>query len=292
MIYRTTWHGRMGAMASAAGRIGAQMGEVNEQIATGKKINRPSDDPAKIAQLHSVRQAIDNQEVYGDNAGQVEQILNVADTAIRDLHSTLVEARETAIQFANETYTAGQRAEGANIVDNLWEQALNIANTRYEERYIFAGTEYDAEAFDTAGVYQGGSDAPETVVGESLTAQSGFDGSDFFADSSDLFTAMSDLSTAMSADDVPGIRTAMDAIDAALLDVEGAIVELGSEMGRTTDAIELAEHLKVELTGARSNLEDVDVVQAYTKLIQLQTTFEAAMQAASVQRYAGLFSRM
>jgi flagellar hook-associated protein 3 FlgL len=292
MILRSTWHGRMSAMATAAGRIGVELGKVNEQIATGKDINRPSDDPAKIAQLHAIRQELENQTVYTSNAGQTEQLLNVADTAISELHATLVEGREAAMQFANETYTASQRADSAQMVDNLREQALSLANTRYEERYIFAGTQYDAEAYDSTGTYQGGTDAPEVVVGSGITAQTGFDGSDLLTGSSDMFGALSDLSTALTANDIPGIRDAMDALDLALLDVEGAMVEVGGEMRRATDSMDLAENLKVELSGAKANLEEADVIEAYSRLIQLQTNFDAAMQAAAVQQYSGLFALM
>ncbi len=292
MIYRTTWHGRMGAMGTAAGQIGSEIGEVNEQIATGKKINRPSDDAGKIAQLHSVRQALENQDVYADNGGQAEQLLNVADTTINELHSTLVEARETAIQFANETYTSDQRAQAATIVDSLWEQALSLANTRFEDRYIFAGDKYDAEAFDATGTYQGGDEAPETIVGNGLTVQTGLAGNSTLTGSSDMFQALTDLSTALSTDDLAGIRTAMDDIDAALSNVEGAMMEVGGEMRRTIDAVDLAGNLKVELSATKANLEEADVVEAYSRLIRLQTNFDAAMQAAAIQKYNGLFSRI
>jgi len=292
MIHRTTWQARMGAMATAAGRLGTEMGQVNEQIATGKKINRPSDDPAKISQLHSVRQAVANQDIYIDNAGQAEQLHIVADTAMQSLHATLVEARETAIQFSNESYNTDQRGEAATVVDSLWDQALTLVNTRFNERYVFAGTSYDQEAYDSTGTYVGGTDTPETIVGEGLTVATGFDGSATLTASSDMFTALEDLSAALSADDTAGILTAMDGIDAALTDIENATVEVGGEMRRSGDALSLAENMKVELSGTKANLEEADVVEAYSRLIQLQTNFDAAMQAAAVQQYGGLFSRM
>ena len=57
---------------------------------------------ADLSQLHNVRQQLSNQGVYMKNAGQAEQLLNVADSALKDIHATLTEARELAVQYANE----------------------------------------------------------------------------------------------------------------------------------------------------------------------------------------------
>ena len=72
MIYRSTWHGRMDFMSSASNRIGREISQVNERIATGKEINRPSDDPGRISQLHTVREELKNQAMYTKNGGQAE----------------------------------------------------------------------------------------------------------------------------------------------------------------------------------------------------------------------------
>jgi len=292
MIFRTTWHSRMDFMSVASNRIGAEMGKVNEQISTGKKINRPSDDPGLISQLHSVREALSNQEVYSRNGGQAEQLHNVVDVALKDLHLTLSESRELSVQFANEHYNPSQRAEAATEADSLRDRLLTLANTQFADRYVFAGTAYDAQAFDSTGTYQGSTDEPETVVGKDLTVATGFDGSDMLTGSSDMFTALEDLTTALLADDTAGITAAIDQIDDALRDVENAIVSLGGEMGRAGDAVDLSENMSVELTGAKANLEEANVVEAYTRLVQLQTNFEATMAAAAMQRYSGLFSRL
>ena len=83
-MIRTTWHGRMEALKSTATSMGSRVAKLNEEVATGKRINRPSDDPGRISQLHNVRQELANQDVYLKNAGQAEQLLNVADTALKD----------------------------------------------------------------------------------------------------------------------------------------------------------------------------------------------------------------
>ena len=63
-------------------------------------------------------------------------------------------------------------------------------------------------------------------------------------------------------------------------------------MRRSMDATDLASNLEVELTQAKASIEETNVVDAYSKLVQLQTNFDAAMQVASMQRYSGLFTRM
>lgn len=279
-------------MRQTASSMGGRVAELNEQVATGKRINRPSDDPGRISQLHNVRQQLANQDVYQKNSSQAEQLLNVADTSLKDIHATLTEARELAIQFVNETYNADQRGEAANVTDSLFERALSSANVKFNERYIFAGTAYDSPAYDNTGNYDGSTDSPETVVGDGLTVKTGFDGSDLLTVSSDMFGAMDNLKTALNANDTAGIASALDDIDAALTDIEKARVEVGGEMRRSLDASDLASNLAVELTQAKASIEETNVVDAYSKLVQLQTNFDAAMQVASMQRYSGLFTRI
>ena len=282
----------MEALKSTATSMGGRVAKLNEQVATGKRINRPSDDPGRISQLHNVRQELSNQGVYMKNAGQAEQLLNVADSALKDMHSTLTQARELAVQYANEVYHGDQRADASQVVDSLFERALSGANTKFNERYIFAGTAYDSQAYDGTGSYVGSTSDPDTVVGDGLNVKTGFDGSGMLTNSSDMFSALDDLKTALNADDTAGITAAMDEIDAALSDVEKGMVEVGGQMRRTFDAQDLASNLEVELTQAKASIEETDVVDAYSKLMQLQTNFDAAMQVTSMQRYSGLFTRI
>ena len=291
-MIRTTWHGRMEVMRQTASSMGSRVAELNEQVATGKRINRPSDDPGRVSQLHNIRQQLSNQDVYQKNSSQAEQLLNVADTSLRDIHATLTEARELAVQFVNETYNADQRAEAANVTDSLFGRALSSANVRFNERYIFAGTAYDGAAFGDDGTYLGSTDHPETVVGDGLTVKTGFDGSDVLTGSSDMFDALENLKSALNADDTAAIASSLDDIDAALTDLEKARVEVGGEMRRSLDASDLASNLEVELTQAKASIEETNVVDAYSKLVQLQTNFDAAMQVTSMQRYSGLFTRI
>lgn len=282
----------MEALKLTSQSMGSRIAKLNEEVSTGKRINRASDDPGRISQLHNVRQQLNNQGVYMKNATQAEQLLNVADTAIKDLHTTLTETRELAVQFANEVYNADQREDAALVTDSLFERALSLANTQFNERYIFAGTAYDDKAYSTAGVYNGSTDAPETVVGDDLKVKTGFDGSNLLADGSDMFGAITDLKDALNANDTSAIIAALDGIDASLQDVEKGMVEVGGEMRRAMDANGLASNLQVELREAKASIEETDVVDAYSRLVQLQTNFDAAMQVTSMQRYSGLFTRI
>jgi len=282
----------MNALKEASTSMGSRIAKLNEEVSTGKRINRASDDPGRISQLHNVRQQLNNQGVYMKNATQAEQLLNVADTTLKEIHTTLSEARELAVQFANEVYNADQRGEAANVTDTLFERTLSLSNTQFNERHIFAGTAYDDVAFDATGTYQGSTDSPESVVGDDLKVKTGFDGSDLLTDSSDMFVAISNLKTALSIDDTAGIVSALDDIDAALLDVEKGMVEVGGEMRRSIDANSLASNMEVELKQAKASIEETNVVDAYSRLVQLQTNFDAAMQVTSMQRYSGLFTRI
>ena len=202
----------MDALAQSAQSMGSRIAKLNEEVSTGKRINRASDDPGRISQLHNVRQQLNNQGIYKKNATQAEQLLNVADTALKDLHTTLSETRELAVQFANEVYNGDQRAEAATVSQSLFDRALSLVNTQFNERYIFAGTAYDGEAYDSTGTYRGALDSPETIVGDDLKVKTGFAGSGMLTESSDMFGAITSLQDALTADDTDAIIAALDEI--------------------------------------------------------------------------------
>ena len=107
-----------------------------------------------------------------------------------------------------------------------------------------------------------------------------------------MFAALDTLKTALAADDTTAITATLDEIDAALTDVEETMVDVGGEMRRAEDALDLAAHLGTELRQALANVEETSLVDAYSKIMQLQTNFDAAMQVTSMQRYSGLFTRI
>ncbi|WP_028587052.1 flagellar hook-associated protein FlgL [Desulfocurvus vexinensis] len=137
---------------------------LNEQNASEKRINRPSDDPAGTATVLSLRNHLAVLEQYQKNIDMASAALAAADDALGTVSELITSAKELAEQGATGTLSASQREILAEEVRQLMEQMLTQANTEYLGDSIFAGQRTDGSAYvltlaaDVAGPTLAGAD--------------------------------------------------------------------------------------------------------------------------------------
>lgn len=111
-----------------------------QELSTGKSLNVPSDDPTVIAQDLTVRADNTVQTQLGKNFADLGNELTTVDGALSNLTSVLQQARNLAVQGASDTINASQRGDIATQIDQLLSEAIGFANTQYNGKYVFAGT--------------------------------------------------------------------------------------------------------------------------------------------------------
>jgi flagellin-like hook-associated protein FlgL len=147
--------------------------ESQTQISTGVRVSKPSDDPAAaarilrgqrdLADIASTRSAI---ESGGD-------LLSAASANLTDVAGLLSEARATLIQSMNGTLDDGARDVLASQFRGLKEQLMEMANTRFGDRYLYAGTSTTVAPFVQQGqdvVYVGDTLEQQIDIGGGLVA--------------------------------------------------------------------------------------------------------------------------
>jgi flagellar hook-associated protein 3 FlgL len=116
------------------------LNKIQLQIATGKRVLVPSDDPAASKRILDVNELISVQNQYLDNLNMAESRLNVEEAAVDSVISLLQRARELALQGNNGVLDDQSRLNIAAEVDQLQEQLIDIANTTDSNgEYLFAG---------------------------------------------------------------------------------------------------------------------------------------------------------
>jgi flagellar hook-associated protein 3 FlgL len=113
---------------------------IGNQLSTGKQLQNPSDDPARIAQDLTLHTAIDATNQQSTNVQSAVSELTTTDSALSSLTSVIQSARQLAIQGSTDTLTDQQRTAIGNQIDQLLQQAIAVGNTAYAGRYVFAGT--------------------------------------------------------------------------------------------------------------------------------------------------------
>jgi len=129
------------------GNIAEQLKQINEQIASQKRINKPSDDPIGITQALRLKKVLSQIGQYGKNIQHGQSWLSITDSALQTVNGLIVRGKEIANQMATGTYGEDQRSNAAQEVKNIIAQLVQVGNTKLIGRYIFSGYQEDTAAF-------------------------------------------------------------------------------------------------------------------------------------------------
>jgi flagellar hook-associated protein 3 FlgL len=292
-LIRTTYHGRLAAMQRSTSRSAERLSRAQREASTGLSYSRPSDDPGRTSRIQSFQELRKDQEVWQDNAEWTDGILNRADGALSTLADVLGQARVLAVQMSSESFNTDQRIDAAVTAQAFLESALEAGNAQFGDRYIFAGTSYDSEAYDTAGTYQGDTGTPEVRVAEGLSVSSGFDGSALLQGATgDIIAAFTNLVANLTTGSSTSVQSSLDEIEDAVDQLTEAQAVVGGEMRLGMDAMDLAASLDLELSAEVSSLTEVDMAQSYSDLFLYQQSYDAALQLTASTRSSLLFSRI
>jgi len=138
----------------------ARLADIQEQISSGKRILRPSDDPTGAAQILRLDQALSVTDQYQRNAGNALNRLTLEESTLDSVQDSLIRIREIAIQGTNSTIGNDDRKALAQEVRERLNEIVSLANTKdANQEYLFSGykvtTKPFTEAADGTFVYSG-----------------------------------------------------------------------------------------------------------------------------------------
>jgi len=276
----------------------AQMAELRSgiertrtQIATGRRFERGSQDPAAAAQLRSVARREALAKVEGDNAARLGQDLGAAASELEDVTALLQRARELAVAAANTPTGSNGRQVIAFELDQLGQQLFSRANaTSLTGEPLFAG-QSSATAFtrDASGnvTYAGTPASGAVPIAPGTAIERGLPGSEVFEFSlngapTSAFAVLGALSAALqggATDPVAAANGALAGIDAALETTNRAQTILGTRMAWVEQVQEQQAERGIALAERRSRVGDTDVAEAIARLQQSLTALEASQSA-------------
>ncbi len=145
----------------------AQQSQLGNELSTGKRLNKPSDDPTHIAQDLSLRTQIAQGNQTGDNVANLSAELTTVDGALSSVTDVLQKARALAVSGASDAITPAQRQAMATQVDGLLGELVGLGNTQYAGKYVFGGT----AALSQAPVKPGGTPTSSVTFSGNLQSQ-------------------------------------------------------------------------------------------------------------------------
>src|SRR5215470_4198189 len=136
-------------------RAAQRVAQLQEAVSSGKRINHFTDDPINAVRALDLREMESSLDQYGKNIDSGLPFLKENDSVLGDVVDALGRAKELALQMANGSNNAQDRAAAATELQQIYERVVSLANTQLEGRYIFGGFKNDAAPFSSTGAYLG-----------------------------------------------------------------------------------------------------------------------------------------
>jgi len=257
-----------------------RLDELTAQAASGKKVVRPSDEPAAYASIVRRSERLARLDSRQDAVGMARSRLELSEGALAASSNIMLRMREIAIQMADGTYGANDRDAAAQEVTLLREELLSQANAQGADGgYLFAGTATDQEPFDTTGAFLGNGAALQVEYADGRYMDASSSGVEAFNDPAgeDIFSNVDALITALQADDQAGVQASLDTIDAGQRQLVAARGDAGLRLGRLESAQTVTESAIVIGTTQLSDEQDADFAEVAIELSAAQTAYQRAL---------------
>ncbi len=265
----------------------ARLATYQEQLSTGKKLNRISDDVVAARQSLRYRADENASGKYLDNIDKSLAFMGATDTALTEITELFDQAKSIAVQGANGSQDGASRYALSQAVDSYLIRLVDVANTVHDGRFIFGGTATTAEkpfavAADGSRVDYGGNlDAFQVEVGPNSTVAVNQDGYGLFKEEVDVFDAMVQLRDALRDNDAGKIAKLIDTIDVAQRhsnNLQGAMGGRIQRLELSRTQLEAGQVYQKELI---SQAEDADFTETIANLQLTQVALEAGLQSAA-----------
>lgn len=261
------------------------MERYQNQLSTGKKISKPSDDPVTAVRGMFYRSSLNEIEQYKRNSEDGLSWMTATDEALNEVTSVLQRVRELTLQGINGTNGDTDRYAIAQEISQLKEHLGEVANSQLSGKYIFAGTDVKNPPYrENGGVKSFVNENKELLelrVGQTNSVQINVTGMEVFNNDGNggIFNVLDTIVTAFRSDQEP--PTALADLDKQLDHILRERSELGARMNRMELSISRIDGLEVSTTRMLSHEEDVDMTRVIIDLKAQENVQRAALSAGA-----------
>ncbi|HEX8300335.1 flagellar hook-associated protein FlgL [Sphingomonas sp.] len=266
------------------------------QIASGKKVMAPSDDPGAYRQLAGIKRAEAGDQAYAANVETAQGILEQSDDTLGNIEAQLQRATELFTNAGNDTLSPSDRDTIGKELDSIRDTLFALANTRDSRgQPLFGGATGDlpfTKAPDGTITYVSSGEPAGIPIGDQTVIQVGVTGDRAFASgSSDIFAVIAAFTTALgSGGDIrAAASTAAAGTSEALVNVTLAHASVGARGTRLEMVADQLGYAATARDDARSKVEDVDLAATISEFQQTLTVLQATQASFTKLTALSLF---
>lgn len=259
-----------------------------DMMATGKRLSKPSDDPVGVSFAMRYESKLGRNEQYLRNLDTAKSLLESADSTVSKVNDILQRARELAVQGANDTTPLDAKKAIASEMDQLYQEVVHLANTKFNGRYIFNGQRTDITPYTELNAPNENTDTHDIVLAVSdgvnmsanVTGQQIF-GKDMTQETDNLFAVLKQLSTDLNSDNATGVSQTIGLIDSRMDKIQNTWAEIGARQNRLELINNRLTDEKTNLTQLRSQTEDADMAEVIMNFTNQENVQKAALSAGA-----------
>ena len=268
----------MTALQTGMGRLG----RAQEQLSTGRLINRPSDSPTGANAAMRLREELAAGNQYARNASDGLSWLGRADSTLTSMLDGVRRSRDLMLQGAStgSTGTDARRALAAEVTQ-IRESLLSLANTEHLGRPLFGGTTGGGAAYDVAGAFVGDTETVSRTVGAGVGVRVNISGPEAFGAGAHSQFAVLDEAVAALETNPGALGGVLDRLDAVSERMRTALADVGTRYGRVESALTTVDSTTIDTQAALSEVENVDIAKAIVDLQLQEVAYQAALGATA-----------
>ena len=267
--------------------------KAQQQIASQKRINKISDDPIGMGQVLGYRSKIAALEQYKENINRGISQLEFNELTL-DLSSDLVNtARQVAENYSGQDLSLSEKQFAADQIKDLYEQLESLANSKFNNNYVFAGHATNTAPFshdtDYNSTYHGDDGKMRLMIGEDVEITIDADGSRIFQDAANggvnLFDELKNLIDGLENPDPVAGSAQIKATVSPLMEAREQITDQRSGYAPTLYRLQYTDeywdNLKPKVQDALAETEQADIAQTALELKNLEIAYETTLATAA-----------
>ena len=267
-----------------------QMALWQRRVATGKRVEQPSDDPVGSVHALALRDQIGQIDQYTRNIREARLFLQATEQAFADIGDLLHRTRQVVTQGANDTNDAAAREALAQEIREIQRRLLQIGNQRPDgERYLFSGQTVHTAPIDVVGgvaSYVGDGNPLMVNIAADRTIAMNFSG----ARIADLYNKLAQIENNLVTNaSLPLSMVDLQDIEQYQSEFHRYRGEVGVRMRELTNYEQLHMSRRDQLTGNLADIEEIDLAEAISRLKQSELSYQASLQVFTRVQSVNLF---
>lgn len=278
------------------GGLRTQAENLQQQIGSGERLSRSSDDPVAAARMRMLNRGERLAEIDQRNSDRAQTDLKMADEALGSVADLVIRAKELAMQAANGTIGPEQRAAIGGEIASLRLNLLSIANSRNAVGHALFGGQAAGAAYTddgTTATYAGTAGANPIELGDGQAVNPAITGPEVFSvevegTATDLFAVLGALATALQSggDATAASGAALAGLEAGMDKVSTSQTVVGARLGWIEVMDQRREATGQLVADEKATVGGADLATTMTRLQEVMTVLEASQ--ASFVRLSGL----